>query len=185
MDPGIAFRVASFEGGGAYAEGKQADSGVRGSGGASVVPCPLIACEEGEKHMRYCPECDAEYEDGIVTCADCEVPLISEEEFRQRKDEEERERAALANEEFVTVMVAESAFEADRVRSALEQEEIPVLVRTFQDTAYDGIYVSQQGWGYVEVPASQKARAETIVKDFSSDFPEGEKAKEDDDDDNP
>lgn len=131
--------------------------------------------------MRYCPECDAEYMDEIQVCADCEIPLISEEEFRHRKMQEERERETLANEEFVTVMVAESAFEADRLRNALEQEQIPVLVRTFQDTAYDGIYVSQKGWGYVEVPASKKARAEEIVKDFSGAFPEADTTQEEDD----
>jgi len=129
--------------------------------------------------MKYCPECEAEYEDDAQACADCEVPLISGEAFQQRKSREEAQRAALSREEFVPVKVAENAFEADRVREALEQEGIPVLVRTFQDTAYDGIYVSQKGWGYVEVPESEKERAERIVSDVSQAFPEAAENGED------
>jgi len=121
--------------------------------------------------MKYCPECESEYEDEVQTCADCDVPLISGEAFRERQSREEAQREALSREEFVPVKVAENAFEADRVREALEQEGIPVLVRTFQDTAYDGIFVSQKGWGYVEVPESQKARAEQIVSEVSRMFP--------------
>lgn len=121
--------------------------------------------------MKYCPECEAEYKDEARECADCEVPLISGEAFRERKSREDQQREALSREEFVPVKVAENAFEADRVREALEQEGIPVLVRTFQDTAYDGIFVSQKGWGYVEVPESEKARAEQIVSEVSRMFP--------------
>jgi len=122
--------------------------------------------------MKYCPECETEYRDEAETCADCDVPLISGQELALRKTREEERRAALTREEFVPVKVADNAFEADRVREALEQEGIPVLVRTFQDTAYDGIYVAQKGWGYVEVPESQKARAERIVEEVARLFPE-------------
>ena len=58
----------------------------------------------------------------------------------------------------VPVKVAENAFEADRIRAALEQEGFTVLVRTFEDTAYDGIYVAQKGWGYIEVPELRKGK---------------------------
>lgn len=122
--------------------------------------------------MKYCPECEAEYRDDVQMCADCEVSLISDEEYSQRKREEEEEKESLAREDFVTVKVAENAFEADRFRTALEQEGIPVMVRTFQDTAYDGIYVSQKGWGHVEVPESQFSKAEKIVDDLSDAFPD-------------
>ncbi len=130
--------------------------------------------------MKYCPECESEYRAEVQECADCEVPLISEDEFRQRKAREDQERESLSREEFVPVKVAENAFEADRVREALEQEGIPVLVRTFQDTAYDGIYVSQKGWGYVEVPESEKTRAERIVMEVSRMFPESSNGEEGD-----
>ena len=44
------------------------------------------------------------------------------------------------------------------------------MVRTFEDTAYDGIYVAQKGWGYVEVPRDDQKRAERIVKELEQAF---------------
>ena len=79
--------------------------------------------------MKYCPECEAEYKEEIQACADCETPLISAEEFLDRKRREQQERDSLSKEDFVSVKLAENAFEADRVRAALEQEGI--LIRYF------------------------------------------------------
>ncbi len=120
--------------------------------------------------MKYCPECDAEYKEEITECADCQIPLISADEYRVRKRREEEERERLARVEFVPVKVAGTAFEADRFRAALEQEGFRVMLRTFQDTAYDGIYVAQKGWGYVEVPRDDQERAERIVRELEQSF---------------
>lgn len=124
--------------------------------------------------MKYCPECEAEYREEIEECADCRIPLISADAYRIRKQQEEEERERLSKETFVTVKVAESAFEADRFKAALEQEGFTVLIRTFEDTAYDGIYVAQKGWGYVEVPENEQERAARIVEDLEKAFPEEE-----------
>lgn len=122
--------------------------------------------------MKYCPECEAEYREGVEECADCRVALITADAYRIRKNEETELRERLSREAFVAVKVAESAFEADRFKAALEQEGFTVMVRTFQDTAYDGIYVAQKGWGYVEVPQTEQERAERIVKELEQAFPE-------------
>jgi len=131
--------------------------------------------------MKYCPECEAEYWDEVNECSDCQVPLIPAEEHQQRKQREEQDKEMLGREEFVPVRVVENAFEADRIRATLDEQGIPVLVRTFEDTAYDGIYVSQKGWGYVEVPESEKERAERIVAKFLDDFPAEEGGSDDGD----
>lgn len=122
--------------------------------------------------MKYCPQCGAEYREEIAHCADCEVALVSGEAYARevRRQEEARER--LAREEFVTVKVAENPFEAERLKNALEQEGIAVLVRTFHDTAYNGIYEAQKGYGNVEVPESERERAEKVVSDLAGAFEE-------------
>ncbi len=122
--------------------------------------------------MRYCPVCESEYRDEIEVCADCQVPLIEADEYRMRKRREEAERERLTKDAFVPVKVAESAFEADRFKAGLEQEGFTVLVRTFHDTAYDGIYEAQKGWGYVEVPEEDRERAERVVAELEQAFPE-------------
>ena len=122
--------------------------------------------------MRYCPECEAEYREEIEECSDCEVRLMTADEYRARKREEQEKRERLTKQEFVLVKVAESAFEADRIRDVLEQEGFTVMVRTFEDTAYDGIYVAQKGWGYVEVPRNEQEGAERIVAELDRAFSE-------------
>ena len=124
--------------------------------------------------MKYCPECEAEYRDEIQDCADCQIPLVTEEVHRTRKREEQKQRERLTRETFVPVRVAESALEADRIRAILEQEGFTVLVRTFQDTAYDGIYVAQKGWGYIEVPEDEQERAKRIVEELDRAFSQEE-----------
>jgi len=124
--------------------------------------------------MRYCPECEAEYREGIEECSDCQVPLITADAYRARKQEEQEKRERLTEEVFVPVKVAESAFEADRIRGVLEQEGFTVMVRTFEDTAYDGIFVAQKGWGYVEVPRNEQEGAERIVAELDRAFTEEE-----------
>jgi hypothetical protein len=126
----------------------------------------------GEMNMKYCPECEAEYRDEIEICSDCSVPLITEEAYKKKEQEEEQLREELRIKEFVPVMVANNPFEAERVKAALEEGGIVVLVRTFEDTAYNGIYVAQKGWGYVEVPKTQKQAAEEIIRDLEQVFDE-------------
>jgi hypothetical protein len=75
--------------------------------------------------MKYCPECEAEYVDEVQSCADCELPLISEEEYQGRRQRQEQEREALSREEFVPVKVADNAFEADRIREPWNRRGSP------------------------------------------------------------
>lgn len=120
--------------------------------------------------MKYCLECDAEYRDEIEQCSDCLAPLVPEEVYRRAQEEKEKLRETPRSETFVPVLVADNPFEADRAREALEQEGIPVLVRTFEDTAFNGIYVAQKGWGHVEVPSSKKALAQRILEELEDVF---------------
>ncbi|MBC7359681.1 MAG: DUF3786 domain-containing protein [Desulfacinum sp.] len=54
-------------------------------------------------------------------------------------------------------------FEADLLTDALEKEGIPILVRSFEETAYDGLFVPQRGWGQILVPAQDITRARAVI----------------------
>lgn len=68
--------------------------------------------------------------------------------------------------------ILENRFEADRVAQALEEATIPFLIKTFEDTAYDGLYVLQKGWGMVLVPGHLQEEAEKIVAEVKKTFKE-------------
>lgn len=68
------------------------------------------------------------------------------------------------------IFVAENRFEADLISEALQREEIPVMVRGFSDTAYDGLYIPQKGWAAIMVPEEYKAQGEKVVAEFKDVF---------------
>lgn len=68
--------------------------------------------------------------------------------------------------------ILENRFEADRVAQALEEAKIPFVIKTFEDTAYDGLYVLQKGWGMVLVPDQVQEEAERVVAEVKKMFEE-------------
>ena len=57
----------------------------------------------------------------------------------------------------------DNRFQADVWEQALSAEGVEYRLRTFQDTAYDGLYVSQKGYGVFYVEEEDLAKAEELV----------------------
>jgi len=121
--------------------------------------------------LKYCPQCGAEYHDEIEVCYDCEERLITQGEFQKIKEEEKRFREDTKS--LVKVFTLKNRFEADIIKGELEKERIPVLIRSFRDTAYDGIYIPQKGWGEIRVPEKDKKKATEIIDILEKYFEEG------------
>jgi len=68
------------------------------------------------------------------------------------------------NPQFISIHTLTNRFEGDMLLNALQQEEIPVMLRSFEETPYDGLFVSQRGWGWVMVPEEYAPRAREIIK---------------------
>ena len=73
---------------------------------------------------------------------------------------------------WVKAGVVENRFEGDRVSQALKEAEIPFMIKSFLDTAYDGLYIPQKGWGVVMVPERFREKAERLVKEVKRTFQE-------------
>lgn len=110
--------------------------------------------------MHYCPRCGAEFYENVASCPECNEALVDEGQWQRIVESREKE----ASEVFVRVKTVENQFEADVIRDALEKEGIAVLVRSFADTSFNGIYVAQKGWGIIEVPEEHAARARAVVE---------------------
>ncbi len=72
--------------------------------------------------------------------------------------------------DWVKAGVVENRFEGDRVSQALQEAEIPFMIKSFLDTAYNGLYIPQKGWGVVMVPKGMRDEAERLVKEVKQIF---------------
>lgn len=56
--------------------------------------------------------------------------------------------------------------EAGLLAAVLRDNDIPHTIRSYHDSAYDGIYQSQFGWGHVEAPIDYHRRISEILNDL-------------------
>lgn len=68
--------------------------------------------------------------------------------------------------------IVDNRFEGDRVKQALEEAEIPFMIKSFLDTAYDGLYIPQKGWGAVMVPEEFVETAGKLILEVKTTFQE-------------
>jgi hypothetical protein len=68
-------------------------------------------------------------------------------------------------EPFVRLQVVQSLFEGQRLQALLQAAEIPTMLNSYGDTAMDGLYQAQKGWGEIRVPESKKAEAQELLEE--------------------
>ncbi len=66
--------------------------------------------------------------------------------------------------------IIENRFEGDRISQALNELAIPFIIKSFLDTAYNGLYVPQKGWGAIFVPEDYLMEVEKIISEIKEVF---------------
>lgn len=62
------------------------------------------------------------------------------------------------------ILILNNQVEAKLLEGILTERGIPHLIRTYHDSAYDGLWQAQAGWGHVEAPGEFR---EEILKIYS------------------
>lgn len=65
------------------------------------------------------------------------------------------------------VYTLKNQVEAQVIEAALRQAGIKFVIRTFEDSAYNGIFVPQKGYGQVLVDDKDKQKAEEIISEVT------------------
>jgi hypothetical protein len=71
--------------------------------------------------------------------------------------------------DYVKVIVLDNEIEAQLLDSILEERDIPHLMVSYHDTAYDGLFQTQKGWGHVSAPAPFKQEILEILNEVRQD----------------
>ncbi|KPK46356.1 MAG: hypothetical protein AMK74_00545 [Nitrospira bacterium SM23_35] len=66
-------------------------------------------------------------------------------------------------EEYKKVATLENEIEARLLDSVLDERNIPHLIISYYDTAYDGLYQTQKGWGYISAPGAYLEKIREII----------------------
>ena len=106
--------------------------------------------------MKTCAHCGLENADDAPRCSECGgtefvvAPAPSAD--------------ATARWEKVAVLAHE--VEAERLGVELNNRNIPHLLRSYYDSALDGLYQSARGWGHVQAPAQYKDAILSVLNDI-------------------
>jgi hypothetical protein len=69
-------------------------------------------------------------------------------------------------EDYTKIATLENEIEARLLDSILTERNVPHLMRSYYDTAYDGLFQTQKGWGYVSAPEWCKEEITEILTDL-------------------
>jgi len=60
----------------------------------------------------------------------------------------------------------DNAVQANLLRSLLDEKDIPHVIISYHDSAYDGIWQEQKGWGFLEAPDQYHQQILDIYEDI-------------------
>ncbi len=67
----------------------------------------------------------------------------------------------------VKIVILKNEIEANIIGTILKKENIPHIIRSYYDSAYDGMFQMQKGWGHIEAPQEYKNRILKIYREIT------------------
>ena len=72
-------------------------------------------------------------------------------------------------EEYKKAATLENEIESQLLDSILNERNIPHRITSYYDTAYDGLYQTQKGWGYISAPKAYLKEIQEIISAIRED----------------
>jgi hypothetical protein len=70
-------------------------------------------------------------------------------------------------EEYVKILTVDNEVKARLLETVLADRNIPFTLKSHHDTALDGLYQFQMGWGYLEAPSRFASEIREVYRDLS------------------
>ncbi|MDX2443837.1 MAG: hypothetical protein QNK30_08555 [Bacteroidales bacterium] len=67
------------------------------------------------------------------------------------------------------ILVLDNQIQAKLMEEILTEKKIPFIVRSYHDSAYDGLWQMQSGWGHIEAPPDYRDEILEVFKIINED----------------
>ncbi len=71
-------------------------------------------------------------------------------------------------EELERILDLDNEVIAQLLESILKDRDIPHIIRTYHDSAYDGLFAYQKGWGIIEAPPKYREEILKIYEELKN-----------------
>ncbi len=113
--------------------------------------------------VKYCPKCGGEYREGFNQCADCKVPLGAARP--ELPSEKPKKAKAVVQDNLVTVVTFDLAFDAERAKSILESASVPAYVMDANVIGLNQALTWAAGGVRLQVAQADFSRAQNVLKE--------------------
>jgi hypothetical protein len=72
------------------------------------------------------------------------------------------------------ILVLYNEFEASLMKSILEERDIPFILKSYYDSAYDGMWQAQKGWGQLDADPKHREEIISIYAEVSRNQTDGD-----------
>jgi len=69
------------------------------------------------------------------------------------------------------IAVLDNEIQAQLLSALLDEEGIPHLLRSYHDSAYDGLFQAERGWGHIEADETHEARIVELLAELKEGGP--------------
>lgn len=83
--------------------------------------------------------------------------------------------------EFIRIAILDNEFEAQILEYLLNENEIPHLIKSYHDSAYNGLFQFTMGWGHLEAFSKHKDKIMLLLEQLRQSI----NISENDSDENP
>ena len=116
--------------------------------------------------MLKCSYCGRDHDDSARNCVQCGRSLGGEPQAEPAVVPNPSATPPSGSSPWENIAVLEYEVEAEHLGAELTNRNIPHVMRSYHDSALDGLFQLSRGWGHVEAPREYKDAIVAILKDL-------------------